>query len=73
MTFFEYHVKWYDINDKLIETKGLVIGKNYSSAIAHVVFDYGEENIINIFLQEICLDSQYTIESEDIKDQFNFN
>ena len=67
---FEYRVKWYnDINDSEESARGLVYGPSYSEAIERVIKDYGEDCIIDIYLQ--ALEDEDTIELVAIKDQFN--
>ena len=67
---FEYRVNWYnDYEDKEECSRGLVAGKTYMDAADRVVHDYGEKNIIDIYLQ--ALEDTNTIELEAIKRQFN--
>ena len=67
---YEYRVSWYNIDGKLVNSRGIVIGRNYPSAIAHVIKDYGEDNIEDIYLKGLFLEGEYTIEVDDIREQF---
>ena len=67
---FEYRVNWYnDCEDKKEYSRGLVAGKTYMDAADRVVHDYGEDSIIDIYLQ--ALEDMNTIELDTIKEQFN--
>ena len=67
---FEYRVNSYnDINDSEESARGLVYERCYSEAIERVIKDYGEDCIIDIYLQG--LEDNNTIELETIKRQFN--
>ena len=67
---FEYRVNWHnELTNKNEYRRGLVYGTSYSDAIEKVVNDYGEDCIIDIYLQG--LEDTNTIELETIKEQFN--
>ena len=67
---FEYRVNWYnDYEDKEEYDRGLVYGPSYVDAIEKVIKDYGEDAIIDIYLQ--ALEDTDTIELVAIKQQFN--
>lgn len=67
---FEYRVNWYnEVNDKEEYARGLVYGTTYIKALKKVINDYGEENIIDVYLQ--ALEDTDTIELVAIKKQFN--
>lgn len=67
---FEYRVNWYnDVANKREYARGLVYGTTYSKALKKVLTDYGEQNIIDVYLQ--ALEDEHTIELVAIKDQFN--
>lgn len=67
---YEYRVSWYNVEDKLVNSRGLVIGNNYSTAISNVIKDYGEDHIEDIYLKPLFLEGEYTIEVDDIREQF---
>lgn len=50
---------------------GIVYGKNYSDAMKNIVKDYGEENISEIFINNLAFDGETTLSFEDIKFAFN--
>ena len=67
---FEYRVNWYnEVANKREYSRGLVHGATYNKALKNVINDYGEENIIDVYLQ--ALEDENTIELVAIKDQFN--
>lgn len=67
---FEYRVNWYnDVSDKEEYARGLVYGTTYTKALKKVINDYGEDNIIDVYLQ--ALEDINTIELVAIKEQFN--
>ena len=67
---FEYRVTWYNVcKEKEEAIRGLVASTSYRSAVNKVVDDYGEENIIDLYL--MALEDTNTIELETIKKQFN--
>ena len=67
---FEYRVNWYnEVANKREYARGLVHGTTYNKALKKVINDYGEENIIDVYLQ--ALEDENTIELVAIKDQFN--
>ena len=67
---FEYRVNWYNVaSDKEEYARGLVYGTTYTKALKKVINDYGEENIIDVYLQ--ALEDINTIELVAIKEQFN--
>jgi hypothetical protein len=67
---FEYRVNWYnEVANKRGYVRGLVHGATYNKALKNVINDYGEENIIDVYLQ--ALEDDNTIELETIKEQFN--
>lgn len=49
---FKYKVNFWDkVNQEPATDNGLVNGKNYDEAIHEITEFYGEDNIINIFLE----------------------
>ena len=67
---FEYRVTWYnDCYGQEEHVSGLVYGKTYVEAANRVIHDYGEKNIIDLYLQ--ALEDTDTIELDTIKRQFN--
>ena len=67
---FEYRVTWYnDFYNQKEHASGLVYGKTYVEATNRVIHDYGEKNIIDLYLQ--ALEDTDTIELDAIKRQFN--
>lgn len=67
---FEYRVRWYnEFENQEVYSRGLVHGKNYKDAADKVINDYGEEYVIDLYLQ--ALDDANTIELDTIKEQFN--
>ena len=69
---FEYHVNWYDdCGDKEIYAEGLVAADTYVDAAEKVLRDYGEESVIDLYLQ--ALEDTSVIELETIKRQFKLD
>lgn len=67
---FEYRVNWYNEAKSTEEhIRGLVYGPSYTEAMEKVIRDYGEESIIDVYLQ--ALEDENTIELTAIKEQFN--
>ena len=67
---FEYRVNWYNVaSDKEEYARGLVYGPSYAEAIERVMKDYGEDSLIDVYLQ--ALEDMNTIELVAIKKQFN--
>jgi hypothetical protein len=67
---FEYRVNWYnDVIDQEEYVRGLVYGPSYKDAMEKVMKDYGEDSIIDVYLQ--ALEDTDTIELVAIKKQFN--
>ena len=67
---FEYRVNWYnDVNDNEEYARGLVYGPSYKDAMEKVMKDYGEDSLIDVYLQ--ALEDINTIELVAIKEQFN--
>ena len=67
---FEYRINWYnDVYDTEEYIRGLVYGPSYEDAIEKVMKDYGEDSIIDVYLQ--ILKDTDTIELDSIKKQFN--
>ena len=69
---YEYRINWYnDYEDKEEYACGLVAGKTYMDALDRVIKDYGESNVIDIYLQAI--EDTNVIELETIKAHFQLN
>lgn len=67
---FEYRVNWYnDVIDQEEYARGLVYGPSYRDAMEKVMKDYGEDSLIDVYLQ--ALEDTDTIELVAIKEQFN--
>ena len=67
---FEYRVNWYnDMDDKEEYARGLVYGPSYKDAMEKIMKDYGEDSLIDVYLQ--ALEDTNTIELVTIKKQFN--
>lgn len=67
---FEYRIKWYnDVIDQEEQARGLVYGPSYKDAIEKIMKDYGEDSLIDVYLQ--ALEDTDTIELASIKEQFN--
>ena len=67
---FEYRINWYNaVIDQEEHARGLVYGPSYKDAIEKVMKDYGEDSLIDVYLQ--ALEDTDTIELETIKKQFN--
>ena len=67
---FEYRVNWYnDVIDQEEYARGLVYGPSYKDAMEKVMKDYGEDSLIDVYLQ--ALEDTDTIELVAIKEQFN--
>ena len=66
---FEYRITWYnEVDDKEESIRGLVCGKTYGEAAEAVLYDYGENGVIDLYLQ--ALEDTNTIELDTIKEQF---
>ena len=66
---FEYRITWYnEVDDKEEHIRGLVCGKTYAEAAKAVLHDYGENGVIDLYLQ--ALEDTNTIELDTIKEQF---
>ena len=51
---FKYKVNFWDVvNQEPATDNGLTNGKNYSEAIHEITEFYGEDNIVNIFLEAL--------------------
>ena len=69
---FEYRVNWYnDYEDKEIHAQGLVAANGYLEAVEKILHDYGEQNIIDLYLQ--ALEDTNVIELDTIKRQFKLD
>lgn len=67
---FEYRINWYnDVIDQEEQARGLVYGPSYKDAIEKIMKDYGEDSLIDVYLQ--ALEDTDTIELASIKEQFN--
>ena len=67
---FEYRVNWYnDACDNEEYARGLVYGPSYKDAMRKIIEDYGEDSLIDVYLQ--ALEDTDTIELTTIKEQFN--
>ena len=66
---FEYRINWYnDVIDQEEYARGLVYGPSYKDAIEKIMKDYGEDSLINVYLQ--ALEDTDTIELDSIKEVF---
>jgi len=69
---YEYRINWYNsYEDKEVYARGLVAGKTYMDAVDRVIKDYGESNVIDIYLQ--AMEDTNVIELEAIKEHFQLN
>lgn len=65
---FKFKITWfYDLEEMTIE--GIVVGKTYTEAVANLVEDYGDNDIVDMYLFPI--ESTGTIELANIKECFN--
>ena len=66
---FEYRVNWYnDVCDNEEYARGLVYGPSYKDAMEKIMKDYGEDSLIDVYLQ--ALEDTDTIELNSIKEVF---
>ena len=69
---FEYRVNWYnEFDGKEVYARGIVSGGSYTEAAQKVIHDYGESNIINLFLE--AMEDTEVIELKTIKEHFGLN
>ena len=69
---YEYRINWYNsYDDKEEYARGLVAGKTYMDAADRVIKDYGELNVIDLYLQ--ALEETNVIELKTIKEHFKLN
>lgn len=55
--FYRYKVQWYNsYTDEELSDEGIVLGDYYGAAACNVEASYGSDNIIDLYLKEICLD-----------------
>ena len=65
--FYKYKVTYFnDSKDEEVPSEGIVWGDNYSDAANRVVEDYGNDNLIDIYLYEICIDGIYCIDKDEL-------
>lgn len=65
---FKFKITWYyDTEEEVIE--GIAVGKTYAEAVANLIKDYGESNIVDMYLFPI--EDSSTIELLAIKECFN--
>jgi len=69
---YEYRINWYNsYEDREEYARGLVSADTYTHAMQKVMADYGEPNIIDIYL--LALEDTNVIELKTIKEHFELN
>ena len=66
--FYKYKITYFNSSEECIE-EGIVSAINYFEATRRVVEDYGEENISNIYLQDLCIEGK-CINKDEIDEAF---
>ena len=69
--FYKYKVGWYNSHDDKEEySEGIVCANSFGSAADRVTYSYGRDNIFDIYLKEIAIESEdendYCLSKEEI-------
>ena len=69
--FYEYEVSWYNsFTDKDCTDKGIVSAKTYGEAAERVADEYGTDTINYIHLIDMCIEGEYCISYDELKQLF---
>jgi hypothetical protein len=70
--FYKFKLSYYDEyrNDEFPD-EGLVYGESYGDAANKVVEDYGKNNVVEMYLQEITIEDNKTITKDEIDSAFS--
>ena len=64
--YFKYNVTYFNTaKDDETSAEGLIYASNYSEAARKVVEDYGDEEVCDLYLRDLCIESE-CIDKEEI-------